>query len=82
MNWVENRNLNKWFSRLPIPSHSHIPQTVLFEEMFIDSSSRMTKTQQGQTFSIREMVLGNRSQLYKLSIDYESKVNVNPDTYL
>ena len=42
----------------------------------------MTKTPQGQTLSIGKAVLGNRNQLYKLSIDYESKVNVSPVMYL
>ena len=42
----------------------------------------MTKTPQGQTLSIGKAVPGNRSQLYKLSVEYESKVNVGPIIYL
>lgn len=38
----------------------------------------MTKTRQGQTLSIGKADLENRSQLYKLLIDYEPKLNVSP----
>lgn len=42
----------------------------------------MTKTQQTWTLSIEKTDLGNRSQLHKLSIDYESRVNVSAVTYV